>query len=113
MESEQLEREKQRADVQKQQEVQQEQGEDLEVSMAHALGALSSCLVMLQQWLPLHLLLRACVCQLQLHLKMPDGTDAVVEARLGYTVEYVKALLHEQFGLPIAQQVRAGPLQEL
>lgn len=34
MESEQLEREKQKADVQKQQEVQQEQGEDLEVSMA-------------------------------------------------------------------------------
>eukprot|EP00891_Asterochloris_glomerata_P006102 jgi/Astpho2/6102/Aster-x0716 len=69
MESEQLEREKQKADVQKQQEVQQEQGEDLE-----------------------------------LHLRMPDGTDAVVEARLGYTVEYVKALLHERFGLPIAQQ---------
>ena len=36
MESEQLEREKQKADVQKQQEVQQEQGEDLQVSMAHA-----------------------------------------------------------------------------
>lgn len=43
---------------------------------------------------------------------MPDGTDAVVEARLGYTVEHVKALLHERFGLPIAQQVRAKRLQE-
>ena len=57
--------------------------------------------------------LKACNCLLQLHLRMPDGTDAVVEARLGYTVEYVKALLHERFGLPIEEQVRVGALQEL
>ena len=41
----------------------------------------------------------------QLRLMLPDGREETVSAKLGQTVQYTKAVLHEQFELPMEKQV--------
>ena len=36
--------------------------------------------------------------------KLPDGTQATHPFKMGHTVEYVKAFLHKEHGIPIAKQ---------
>lgn len=41
----------------------------------------------------------------QLHLILPEGREETLAAKLGQTVQYTKAVLHERFEVPIDQQV--------
>ena len=45
---------------------------------------------------------------LQLRLMLPDGKEELIPAKLGQTVQYTKAVLHERFGLPMDKQVAAA-----
>ena len=36
--------------------------------------------------------------------KLPDGTQATHSFKMGHTVEYVKAVIHKEHGIPMAQQ---------
>ncbi|KAL3162613.1 hypothetical protein ABBQ38_008660 [Trebouxia sp. C0009 RCD-2024] len=42
---------------------------------------------------------------LQLHLTLPEGREETIAAKLGQTVQYTKAVLHERFDVPIDKQV--------
>ncbi|KAL3135129.1 hypothetical protein ABBQ32_008065 [Trebouxia sp. C0010 RCD-2024] len=41
---------------------------------------------------------------LQLHLTLPEGREETIAAKLGQTVQYTKAVLHERFDVPIDKQ---------
>ncbi|BDA50840.1 hypothetical protein COCOBI_17-0580 [Coccomyxa sp. Obi] len=40
--------------------------------------------------------------QVQLMIKLPDGSETEVAARMGYTVQYLKVLLHKEHGIPLS-----------
>ncbi|CAL8462746.1 g2279 [Coccomyxa elongata] len=40
--------------------------------------------------------------QVQLLINLPDGTETEVAARMGYTVQHLKVLLHKEQGLPLS-----------
>lgn len=42
---------------------------------------------------------------MQLHLLLPEGREETLAAKLGQTVQYTKAVLHERFHVPIDKQV--------
>lgn len=42
---------------------------------------------------------------LQLQLQLPEGREETIAAKLGQTVQYTKAVLHERFDVPIDKQV--------
>ena len=41
----------------------------------------------------------------QLRLMLPDGKEETLAAKLGQTVQYTKAVIHERFEVPIERQV--------
>ena len=41
----------------------------------------------------------------QLRLILPEGREETLAAKLGQTVQYTKAVLHERFDVPIDKQV--------
>lgn len=41
----------------------------------------------------------------QLRLMLPDGKEETLAAKLGQTVQYTKAIIHERFEVPIERQV--------
>ena len=42
----------------------------------------------------------------QLHVLLPEGREETLAAKLGQTVQYTKAVLHDRFNVPIGKQVR-------
>ncbi|DBA78636.1 hypothetical protein WJX77_011781 [Trebouxia sp. C0004] len=41
---------------------------------------------------------------IQLRLLLPDGKEETLAAKLGQTVQYTKAIIHERFEVPIERQ---------